>query len=267
MVGTSGKTGVPAIKKGKGMKFNGLEITTAIGCPNRCSYCPQDVLRDSYNGIDFLQFSDFCKCINKIPEDTHVYFSGFCEPWTNPDCTRMIIYAHRRGFKITVNTTLRDFTEADLNAIKDIPFHCFHVHLADESMKLNVDDEYLSILQSVYDSGIQNLYFRHHKPLEPRIVDIVSNPTKVDINSRAGNLFLVEKNSNPLKRCKNWGRHVMLPNGTVVLCCMDYGLKHKLGNLITGKWEDIHGYAYKEIIKGLDDPHADILCRSCVYNG
>ena len=31
----------------------------------------------------------------------------------------------------------------------------------------------------------------------------------------------------------------MLPNGDVVLCCMSYSLKHKLGNLLEQEYYDI----------------------------
>ena len=33
--------------------------------------------------------------------------------------------------------------------------------------------------------------------------------------------------------------NVVLPNGDVSLCCMDYGLKHILGNLYTQEYNDI----------------------------
>jgi hypothetical protein len=33
--------------------------------------------------------------------------------------------------------------------------------------------------------------------------------------------------------------NVVLPNGDVSLCCMDYGLKHILGNIYEQEYEDI----------------------------
>src|SRR5262249_22975036 len=36
-----------------------------------------------------------------------------------------------------------------------------------------------------------------------------------------------------------YDRNVLLPNGDVVLCCMDYALKHVIGNLLTGDYESL----------------------------
>lgn len=56
----------------------------------------------------------------------------------------------------------------------------------------------------------------------------------------------------------------MLPDGTLVLCCQDYGMKHILGNLLHDSWQDIQkGYAYQYFKRGLKDGSCDILCRKC----
>ena len=47
--------------------------------------------------------------------------------------------------------------------------------------------------------------------------------------------------------------NVMLPNGDVSLCCMDYGLEHILGNLIEQDYEDVIPY----------DNTCFNLCRFC----
>src|SRR5207247_553993 len=36
-----------------------------------------------------------------------------------------------------------------------------------------------------------------------------------------------------------YDHNVLLPNGDVVLCCMDYSLKHRLGNLLQQSYEDL----------------------------
>jgi hypothetical protein len=38
-----------------------------------------------------------------------------------------------------------------------------------------------------------------------------------------------------------YDHNVLLPNGDVYLCCMDYSLKHKLGNLLTTDYYDLFG--------------------------
>jgi len=59
-------------------------------------------------------------------------------------------------------------------------------------------------------------------------VNFVKNPI-----SRAGNLFETKRKDGDLKcSASNYDNNVMMPNGDVYLCCMDYSLKHKLGNLL-----------------------------------
>jgi hypothetical protein len=58
--------------------------------------------------------------------------------------------------------------------------------------------------------------------------------------------------------------YVVLPEGITILCCMDYGLKHILGNLSTQSYQSIHQSPTNELIsKGLKDESLDILCRNC----
>ena len=91
---------------------------------------------------------------------------------------------------------------------------------------------------------------------------------------RAGNLEkqgLLHKNAKGKIRCMAgsktnigiWTPEV-LPDGTVTLCCMDYGMKHVLGNIVKQSWEDIYaGAEYQKILKGFEDETIDILCRNC----
>jgi radical SAM protein with 4Fe4S-binding SPASM domain len=58
--------------------------------------------------------------------------------------------------------------------------------------------------------------------------------------------------------------NVLLPNGDVQLCCMDYGLEHKIGNLLTMSYNDLFtSDEYRRIESGLEDDSIDILCRTC----
>jgi hypothetical protein len=53
------------------------------------------------------------------------------------------------------------------------------------------------------------------------------------------------------------------PDGRVVPCCMDFGMRHILGNLITQSWEEIRNNTeFKAFYKSFDG-EGDSLCRSC----
>ena len=59
--------------------------------------------------------------------------------------------------------------------------------------------------------------------------------------------------------------YIVLLDGRVVLCCMDYGLKHVLGNINTDSLNEIQdGEMMQYVRAGMDgDISKDILCRSC----
>jgi radical SAM protein with 4Fe4S-binding SPASM domain len=63
-----------------------------------------------------------------------------------------------------------------------------------------------------------------------------------------------------------YDRNVLLPNGDVVLCCMDYNLKHIIGNLLTQTYEEI--FKGKPLLDLIEMNEADkfnkcSICKSC----
>ena len=49
-----------------------------------------------------MDFDDYKKAIDKVPAGTRIDFSGMCEPFTNPHCTDMILYAAEKGFPLAL---------------------------------------------------------------------------------------------------------------------------------------------------------------------
>jgi hypothetical protein len=91
--------------------------------------------------------------------------------------------------------------------------------------------------------------------------------------SRAGNIEEKTDVPTPAKlkgpiRCRSSGdslnHNVLLPNGDVLLCCMDYGMRHILGNLISSDYASLfNSEKFNRLQKGLNDDSFDILCRCC----
>jgi organic radical activating enzyme len=89
-----------------------LEITTMIGCPVMCTFCPQDNLRHGMEKEDkYLSLDNFKLILNKVPKHVRIDFSGMSEPWVNKDCTAMVQFALERGFDIAIYTTLYGLDE------------------------------------------------------------------------------------------------------------------------------------------------------------
>jgi hypothetical protein len=62
--------------------------------------------------------------------------------------------------------------------------------------------------------------------------------------------------------------NVLLPNGDIVLCCMDYSIKHIVGNLLKDTYEQLFkSISLKNIFQEMskDDGTDNLLCRSCEY--
>jgi len=225
-----------------------------------CPYCPQEKLLNAYkDNMRVMSFETFKKCIDKVPVESEIHFTGMAEPFLNSDCTKMIEYAFKKGHEIVLSTTLVGLK--DISSLEKITFKSFVVHLPAEDSNIRVDENYLKTLKSLTESSIK-ASFIHFKNLHPKI----NVPAmKSLLNSRAGNL-----DGKPRKRqgeitCKRT-QPILLPNGDVVLCCMDYGLKHILGNLLRDNYDDLFsGNEYQNILKGWKNPKIDMLCRNCEF--
>ena len=67
-------------------------------------------------------------------------------------------------------------------------------------------------------------------------------------------------------RNKDYASNVVLPNGQVTLCCMDYSLKHVLGNLLHQSYDEILESTEMQKVKRLSNTIGfteDLLCKSC----
>jgi len=112
-------------------------------------------------------------------------------------------------------------------------------------------------------------------PKTNEILDIKIGPS--EMQSRAGNLKNMknkfERKLGPLS-CNMTSKedlkdmlngNVLLPNGDVSLCCMDYGLQNILGNLLKCNYDELfHTDAFKKIREKMKAQDSDIICRNCV---
>jgi hypothetical protein len=81
------------------------------------------------------------------------------------------------------------------------------------------------------------------------------------INITPHNVFSLTCKSTPF-----YDRNVLLPNGDVVLCCMDYDLKHIIGNLLTQTYEEVmQGKPLLDLIAINETPEYSkcSICKAC----
>lgn len=253
-----------------------IEITMRIGCRVSCAYCPQNTLSAEYtkrSNVIELKMDVFKTCINKIPPYVHIVFGGMSEPFLNPECAEMILYASKKGRKIGVATTLVGMKLSDIDSIKNVVFEFFYLHLpsAERLEKIEMNAEYLNILEEISKSNIKTCYISHGKKLPSQILPylkdkrIILPPTitrsgNIEINGR----LRPKKSIGPISCKRNFRWNVLLPNADVLLCSNDYAMKHVLGNLITSDYDSLfRGTEYLKVKMGLKDDSIDILCRFC----
>jgi len=248
-----------------------MEFTTSIdtknGCVVDCVFCPQRTLQKAYKGEKFMTLDNFKIAVDKLPQEVRITFAGFTEPWLNPKTTDMVLYAHEKGHPISIFTTGIGMSIDDIERIKHIPFAgnpngCFTLHLPDQERKAKhpITQRYIDLIEHIgkIKNEIHNFTTMCMGTVHSDIRHVFSEAPVYDMWSRAGNLLgesimkpellnrkdeykSVYHGEQPMTcGCLEKMYHnVMLPNGDVSLCCMDYGLEHILGNLLEQSYEDI----------------------------
>lgn len=264
-----------------------LEITPKIGCSVNCRYCPQDILCKKYFNLDKKQkdmsLEEFKICVDKTPDNCLIYFAGFVEPFLNSEAVEMIRYSTGLGREVALYTTLVGLTVQKLSLIKDIPFFEVVLHIPDKDNYANIPmtDEYFELLDKVI-----NMQKVNGKPFidiancqgEPHPEIVRRTKGKLTISSELGDragllegeeLYRISNIQGKIgcRRAKNIDHFVLLPNGEVILCCNDFGLKHRLGNLLEQSYEEIIGGEPLRLIKQSMSCESgnEIICRNCMY--
>ncbi len=222
-----------------------------------------------------MPFDLFKLCLDKVPTNVRIDFSGMAEPWLNKRCTDMVRYACESGFELVVYTTLVGMEIADIERISPLPFKRFEVHLpdADSLTSIVVNDGYLRKVEKIMNCGISGLAFMTIGNLHPQLRKIVGSDFSAnEVISRAGNLadypgMDLQERLSGIIYCDSCGsdfnHNVLLPNGEVIVCCMDYAMQYVIGSLAESGYADLFK---SDTIRGMrnkliDD--GDIFCRYC----
>ncbi|MGA7861343.1 MAG: SPASM domain-containing protein [Thermoplasmata archaeon] len=259
-----------------------IEITVGKVCPINCApHCPQLKFRKAYverygpMAPPVLSLKAFDRAIESIPEEVDVCLAGFSDPSMNTSCLDMMAHAKSRGHRVALFSTLAYFRVEDVARLREIDPDEFVPHLPD-------------------NLGIA------HIPLTPtykEVLPLVLSTVKVTgfsqmdapfvSNQRAGNCDGAPALHvrGPIS-CKKLDRpeFVLLPNGCAVLCCMDWGIEHEVGNLLPyRKWdaatrtyaneetpaqtwnELVNGEEYRRVRRESWRLDGSSLCRSCTW--
>ena len=269
-----------------GIYRNVAPITTTIGCPVKCRYCPQRNFVEAYmsrpNPIQMLEMNTFKKFLGKMSKDVIISFTGMVEPFANPKTLDMILYAMEKGHMVRVFSTMYNQTIESYKTFKDHPnLKTFDLHVPDcqGNTQFSITDRYLELVRYIFnnppkygklwtsclgvDGGI-------HEKLKS-IINVNPNP----INSIHGLVYNNHVNHGDAKlSCKydcgrldnpNAGVGMLFPNGDVTGCTQDWELKHIIGNIHeVDSWEELmRSPQRKEFINSLEDSKITSICRTC----
>ena len=254
-----------------------MAITTIIGCKNMCLYCPQKKIISAYKDKErMMSFDTYKKCLDKMPKDMILSFGGMSEAFLNPDCIKMIEYTSQKGFKIRIFSTSVGMTKDIIHRLEKIPISSFVFHLPDNinNTKIKVDEVFLENLKLIKESKISNIHYQIFGKLHPKVKKVLNMEIEDQsrmLEARAGNLE--EGRQRYLKGkiiCSTAGkklnRNSLLPNGDVFICCQDWGLEHKFGNLLKNSYEDLFkSKEFYNVQSKMNSEFGDVLCRRCEY--
>ncbi len=250
-----------------------LEITTVFPCVNSCKFCPQEKWRNAYKGKRRLTYDEFRRMLEKIPKNVRLDFSGFSEPFINHDSSLMMRHAYQNGYRVALFTTLVGFRRDDLDIIKDVRFSPCNIHIPDDT-NFRVSDEvkWLASFKDFTSNIHYDTAVYHIGNLSSGIKKGMSKLRSFPVLTRANNVS--PGVAKPLPRHKGvigcsssgnlFNQNVVMPNGDVYLCCMDWSLQHRLGNLFEQSYEDLFkSEEYSKIVRGMHDESIETICRYC----
>lgn len=250
-----------------------VEITTVIPCINACRFCPQGVLLSAYkDDIGDLTLINFTQLLSKIPKNYNIHFSGFSEPFLNRDSSKMIAHASNQGYSVSLFSTLVGLTQEDVYIMEDVKWEGITLHVPDD-WNFIVDDidewiEHYKLFTSYFKVKSANYYIGNadEKVLSQCNVQKTSNGC---LTSRCNNVNPdviphIERIKGDINCISGGHTPVLLPNGDMIICCMDWGLKHKLGNLFQDSFEDLfNSNEFNKIKASWTDESIDSICRYC----
>jgi sulfatase maturation enzyme AslB (radical SAM superfamily) len=239
-------------------------LTLSVGCPINCKYCAQKQFLKAYykstNPVKMLTYNNFIKIIERIPKDVIISFTGFVEPFANPDCLKMVMRA-LETHKIRLYSTIYNVTIDDYEKFCD--HHnliTFDIHIPDNQYNtvFPITDNYKNLLRYIMQKIPKYATFivcclgidgGPRAEVAAIVQDYVRVGSGTAIDSLHGLVYqnYVYHGNAELQCLSDCGRiqepqagvGVILPNGDVFACSKDYELTSIIGNIFDDTWESL----------------------------
>lgn len=246
-----------------------MEFTLCVSKCLGCHFCPQDALGATYSGERMMTVETFEACLRKLPEGTRVDFSGFSEPFLNPNACTMMHMARKAGREVYLYTTLVGLRECCVQLLNEAPPSYVRIHVPDMQGLIFPVKKWIEFHELFLKAKISATYMAMGEPEADIKTHLAIHNIVVerpDMLSRGGNLWDPGQKNGPIHCTMNrWHSNVVLPNGNVYGCCMDYSLSVPLGNLLTQDYGAIHDEAEKWRVNMERDATGSI-CAKCEWS-
>jgi radical SAM protein with 4Fe4S-binding SPASM domain len=247
-----------------------LEFTLTHACPVRCAYCPQDEFIGAYRslvGPRSTAVNDFKHMLQNVNHTTdNIDFSGYTDSVRNPNWYEIFLHTLEEGYTLTLYSTFWKMTLHDVDRLTELPEFEMVVHTLP-------DMKYARLYSHLYKQAVSRrhkitfIYFTNE---EERVLAEIGRGVDAEqwqAHSRAGKLEVGRTYLDGPVDCaeERYRSNVVLPNGDVHICCMDFALEHKVGNLLNQTLREIQA---SPRVQGFIDRMrgaAPSMCNSCIY--
>jgi len=261
-------------------KLTSLIIEPTNTCNLRCTFCfvTEGMTRDG----GFMGFSLFKKIIDDCPDLEHLCMHNWGEPLLHKDIFKMIEYAKNKGVNyVVMNTNGTLLTAKMIDRIVDSKLDIirFSIDGSGETFKRvrGVDlfkiEENINKLKKIKEARRPELrmgvVFTVEEDTEGDAEDYISHWEKtVDHVRLQPKLITSPRNQTcPEPFGKDYGKLVVLWDGRVIPCCVDYNASLTIGNIqndtISNLWgNEKMGLLREQHLKG-EFPDACANCNEC----
>jgi hypothetical protein len=269
-----------------------------VGCKLMCTFCPQDVLRKNYGERSqekYMSLETFKTALSKVPLNVRIDFSGMAEPWLNSQCTEMLEISLQKGHRVAIYTTLFGISPLEAERIikllrnysSQVEVVCLHLPDAGGNMRgWQYTEEWEQVFRMFESFAWERKIGRFEVMtmdsqgrLHPSLDHFKFVTSGWVGHDRAGSLKVTHPGSLPqIKTAKHncvvscivphYDSNVLLPNGDVALCGMDYGLTTILGNLLTMEYYDLfnsESLSRLKIENMKPSYSTKSICKNCSY--
>jgi radical SAM protein with 4Fe4S-binding SPASM domain len=195
----------------------------------------------------------------------NVDFSGYTEPLYNPNWFEIFSHTIEENYAVTLYSTLGRASWDDLDKLTGLAFHQIYVHLLDSVAQRDKLAFLIDRCRALHRDLIFVYFDEDGRELASEFQGHV-NCERWTAHSRAGLVDVGKVYVPGAVSCSEQREfcHVVLPNGDVYICCMDFSLQHKIGNLLESRLAEIQ-YSEKALaFRATMASATDGMCNHCI---